>query len=173
MADGGSLKFSFLCGLRGYHEYHTIWSPTIGEELVAKHESHSVQDRYAIAALKLLPGTIHPSVVGHLPRKISRFTYYIIIHGGRVSCQVISVRYRRSPLVQGGLEIPVRVIIDMDIADSNTQVLKKYEELVVVYYKEPENGTFNDVTASVFAALSGDEEDDNSDSESGPESELY
>jgi hypothetical protein len=61
----------------------------------------------------------------------------------------------------------------MDIADSNTQVLKKYEELVVVYYKEPENGTFNDVTASVFAALSGDEEDDNSDSESGPESELY
>ena len=74
----GSLR---LFGLRGYHEYHAIWTPTIGEELVAKHESH---DKYAIAAFKLLPGTIRPSVVGHLPREISRFTYYIIIHGGSV-----------------------------------------------------------------------------------------
>lgn len=173
MAGGGSLRFSFLCGLRGYHEYRAIWTPTIGEELVAKHESHNVQDRYAIAALKLLPGTIHPSVVGHLPREISRFTYYILIYGGRVSCQVISVCYRRSPLVQGGLEIPVRVTVDMDIGDSNTQVLKKYEELVTEHYKEPENGTFDDVTASVLAALmSGDEEEDESDSESGPEDEL-
>ena len=39
----------------------------IDEELVAKSESHNVHDRYAIAALKLLPGTIFPSVVGHLP----------------------------------------------------------------------------------------------------------
>ena len=31
-----------------------------GEELVAKHESHNVCDRYTIAAFKLLPGTINP-----------------------------------------------------------------------------------------------------------------
>ena len=173
MAGGGSLRSSFLCGLRGYHEYHAIWTPTISEELVAKHENHNVHDRYAIATFKLLPGTIDPSVVGHLPREISRFTYYIIIYGGRVSCQVISVCYRRSPLVQGGLEIPIQVTIDMDIGDSNTRVLKKYEELVMEHYKEPENGTFDDVTASVLAALmSGDKEDDESDSESGPEDEL-
>ena len=79
MADGGSLRFSFLCGLRGYHEYRSVWTPSIGEELAAKIESHNIHDRYAIAALKLLPGTIRPSVVGHLPREISRFTYYIII----------------------------------------------------------------------------------------------
>ena len=84
MANGSSLRFSFLCGLRGYHEYRAIWTPTIGEELVAKYEIHNVHDRHAIAAFKLLPGTIHPSVVGHLPREISRFTYYIIIHGGSV-----------------------------------------------------------------------------------------
>ena len=96
-----------------------------------------------------------------------------IIYGGRASCQVISVCYHPSPLVQGGLEIPVRVTIDMDIGDSNTQVLKKYEELVVEHYNESENGMFDDVTASVLVALmSGDEEDDESDSESGPEAEL-
>ena len=34
------------------------------------------------------------------------------------------------------------------------------------HYKEPENGTFDDVTASVLAALmSGDEEEDESDTE--------
>ena len=82
MADGGSLRFRFLCGLRGYHEYRSIWTPSIGEELVAKNESHNVHDRYAIAALKLQPGTIWPSVIDHLPREISRFTYCIIIHGG-------------------------------------------------------------------------------------------
>ena len=63
----GDLRFIFLCGLRGYHEYRSIWTPTIGEELVAKSEGHKVHDRYAIAVLKLLPGTIFPSVVGHLP----------------------------------------------------------------------------------------------------------
>ena len=54
--------------------------------------------------------------------------------------------YRPSLLVQGGLKIPVRVTVDMDIGDSNTRVLKKYEELVVEHYKEPENGMFYDVT---------------------------
>ena len=96
MAGGDSLRFTCLCGLRGYHKYRSVWTPTIGEELVAnKHENHNVRDRYAITAFKLLPGPIHPSVVGHLSREISRFIYYIIIiiHGGRVSCQVIDVRY--------------------------------------------------------------------------------
>ena len=104
-----SVRFSFLCGLRGYHEYCSVWTPTIGEELVAKNEADNIHDRYAIAAFKLLPGTIRPSIVGHLPREISRFTYYVIIHGGRVSYQVTDAHRRRLPLVQGGLEIPIRV----------------------------------------------------------------
>ena len=52
----------------------------------------------------MLRGTIRPPVVGHLPREISMFT---IVHGGRVSFKVINAHHRRSPLVQGGLEIPV------------------------------------------------------------------
>ena len=168
MADSGSsLRFSFLCGLRGYHEYRSIWTPSIGEELGAKNKSHNV---HAIAALKLLPGTIRPSVVGHLPREISRFTYYIIIHGGRVSCQVMDVHHRRSPLVQGGLEIPIRVTVTMDLGESNVQVMKKYEDLVNEHYKEPVNRMFDDVTTSVLEALMSDD-DDESDTESGAEQE--
>ena len=60
-------------------------------------------------------------------------------------------------LVQGGLEIPIGVTVD-----SNAQVLKKYEELV---FKQPVNGTFDDVTDLVLEALMSDE-NDNSDTES-------
>ena len=78
MAEG-CLRFSFPCGLRGYHEYRSVWTPRIDEELIAKHKSRNDFDRYAIAAFKTLPGTVRPSVVGHLPRG---FTYGMIIHGG-------------------------------------------------------------------------------------------
>ena len=81
-ATSGCVKFTFPCGLRGFHEYRSVWTPTIDDELTATHESSNRFDRYAIAAFKMLPGTIRPSVVGHLPREISRFTYYVIVHGG-------------------------------------------------------------------------------------------
>ena len=88
--------------MRGFHEYRSVWTPTIDEELVATNKADNIHDRYAIAAFKLLLGTLRPSIVGHLPREISG--YYVIIHGGRVSCQVVDAHHRRSPLVQGGLE---------------------------------------------------------------------
>ena len=40
-------------------------------------------------------------------------TYYIIVHGGVVTAKVADVNHRRSPFVQGGLEIPVIVSVVM------------------------------------------------------------
>ena len=52
--------------------------------------------------------------------------------------------------------------------------MKKYEDLVSEYYKEPVNGTFDDVTTSVLEALlSEDEDDDGSDTESGAEPDEH
>ena len=169
MAAGGCLKFTFPCGLRGFHEYRSVWTPRIDEELTATHESNNNFDRYAIAVFKTLPGTTRPSVVGHLPREISRFTYYVIVYGGRVSCKVTNAHHRRSPLVQGGLEIPVLVTVTMELGSNNVQVMKKYEHLVNEHYKEPVNGKFDDVTASVLKELMSDDE---SDLESESETEL-
>ena len=141
---------------------------------MAKTESHNIHNRYTITALKLLPGTIRLSVVCCLPREISRFTYDIIIHGARVSCQVTDIHHRRSPLVQGGLEIPIQVTVTMDLGEGNVKVMKKYEDLVNEHYKEPVNGTFDDVTTSVLEALlSEDEDDDGSDTESGAEPDEH
>ena len=46
---------------------------------------------------------------------------YINVHGGVVAAKVIDVNHRRSPLVQGGLEIPVevRIVMELEHTDQN------------------------------------------------------
>ena len=51
-----------------------------------------------------------------------------------MTCEVIEVR---SLLVQGSLEIPIQVTVDMDLGEGNVQAIRKYEELVNEHYKEP------------------------------------
>ena len=80
------IEAKFFCGLRGYHIYKAIWSPTNHELLVAKQETNNPHDRYAIAAYKQI------SVVGHLPKEILRFTWFIISHGASVTVKVVDVR---------------------------------------------------------------------------------
>ena len=160
MADSTStVQYSFLCGLRGYHQYQSVWSPVVSEILTVQHERDNAHDRYAIAAFKTLPGRLFPSIVGHLPREISRFTCFILLHGARVLCQVVDIHHRRSPLVQGGLEIPVTVTVTMDLIEMNQSAIQKYETLVTEKYKEPVDGKFDDVTDPVLGALNSDEED--------------
>ena len=83
MAERLQLRFSFLCGLRGYHEYRLIWTPTLHEVLKAKQEPSNCHDMYAIACKKKLPSRLTVSTVGHLPKEVSRLTFYITLHGTR------------------------------------------------------------------------------------------
>ena len=59
------------------------------------------------------------------------------------------MQFRRSPLVQGGLEIPVQVTVQMPYADNNRLCLDKYKALVRENYKEPVDGKFEDATNSI------------------------
>ena len=152
------LRFSFLCGLRGYHEYRMIWTPVLHEVLPAKHEDSNIHDPYAIACTKRMPGHLLPSVVGHLPKEIARIIRFIILHGARVTAKVVDTHHRRSPLVQGGLEIPVEVTIAMDFTSKNEVAIKKCESLVKEKYKEPVQGKFEDVTAAILERLKSDSE---------------
>lgn len=72
---------------------------------------------------------------------------------------LLDVNNRRSLLVQGGLEIPIRLTIEMDAGEKNIQALKKYEDLVSEYYKTPVNGKFKHATASVLETLKSDDSD--------------
>ena len=82
--------------------------------------ARNCHDRYAIAVMKRLPEKLIVSIVGHLPREISRFTYFITVHGAQVSFKVMDVHHRRSLLVQGGLETPCEVIVEMEMTDKNS-----------------------------------------------------
>ena len=152
------VSYSFLCGLRGYHEYRFIWTPILHETLLVRHEHDNAYDRYAIACLKKLPGRLSESIIGHLPKEIARFTYYIMLRGARLSAKVVDTQHRRSPLVQGGLEIPIEVKVTLDCTDKSQLYIKKYESLVSERYKEPVEGRFEDAILSRINADDGEEE---------------
>ena len=99
--------------------------------------------RYAIAANKRLRGRLADSIIGHLPREISRATRFFLLRGGMVHLKVTDENYRRSPLIQGGLEIPVEVICEMDDTPRNRAIMERYKTLVTTHYKEPgQDGQF-------------------------------
>ena len=65
------------------------------------------------------------NIVGHLPMEISRITKFLLDRGARIEATLRSIQYRRSPLVQGGLEIPCTVKVSM----MPTQLSKKLVDL--------------------------------------------
>ena len=90
----------------------------------------------------------------HLPREISRATRFFLLRGGVVCAKVIGKNHRRSPLVQGGLEIPVQVTAVMDLTERNKAILEKYLQIIVSNYKEPGiDGHFDDCTKEVLKGL--------------------
>ena len=103
------LNFAFPCGLRGFHVYKELQNPRLNEKIDTIHEENNPHDRYAVAVSRLTP-----VVVGHLPREISRFTRFFILHGATVKVKVSDTKYRRSPLIRGGLENPVEVEVQME-----------------------------------------------------------
>ena len=91
-------------------------------------EMFSRRKRYAIAANKRLRGRLADSIIGHLPREISRATRFFLLRGGMVHLKVTHENYRRSPLIQGGLEIPVEVICEMDDTPRNRAVMERIQD---------------------------------------------
>ena len=62
---------------------------------------------FAIKTCRLEGGQI----VDHLPREISRPTKFLLDREAKVTAQLTGTHYRRSPLVNGGLEIPCLVTV--------------------------------------------------------------
>ena len=106
------------------------------------YEKDNPSDVFSITVLKAeSPGT----TVGHLPMEISRITKYIIDQGSQVEVKVLGRHYRRSPLVQAGLEVPCRIKITMLGSIVNHLLLVRYETLLKDLYIEPDEaiiGTF-------------------------------
>ena len=66
-------------------------------------------------------------------------TKFVLDRGARVHATLTSTNYRRSPLVQGGLEIACRIELRMPGTITNPTILTRYMQLVNEFYKKPFN----------------------------------
>ena len=49
--------------------------------------------------------------VGHIPKFMSKLTYFFLKHGGHIKCEITGGEKYSKDLEQGGLEIPARLAI--------------------------------------------------------------
>ena len=63
---------------------------------------------------------------------------------------------RRSPLIQGGLQIPIEATVRMEASTKNVEAIerfKRFKQLVEQHYKEPVNGQIEDCTEEVLPGV--------------------
>ena len=91
---------------------------------------------FAIKVIKRTTG----ETVGHFPLEYSRVTKYLMDRGARFTVTLTSSKYCVSPLVQGGLEIPCKVVIYQPRTRKNKQLVDMYEFLIEPQiYPRPES----------------------------------
>ena len=88
--------------------------------------------------LQATPGRLADCTIGHLPREISRIIHFFLLRGGVVSVEIVYKNHRRSPLVQGWLRIPVKLIAEIDASENNEAVMKRLKQLITENYREPD-----------------------------------
>ena len=77
----------------------------------------------------MLPGTLVASIVGRIPKEISRYTRYIVEHGVSVDAFVCASHHHPSPLIQEGLEIPIKLVVKLTDNKVNTEKLQKISQI--------------------------------------------
>ena len=118
------------------------------------HESENDYDLFAIKTCRDVE--FYPQIVGHLPLEISWFTKFVLDCGATIAVTLSSTHYQRSPLVQGGLEIPCVVNAKLIGTEKNKEILAKYLEMVQTHYTGPSSD--EDVIMGYFLAMSVNED---------------
>ncbi len=98
-SSSANFRVSFGSVVRGFHIYKFIWTPVVNDEHSVQQERGNAEDQYAVAIIN------NDLIVGHVPRELSQIFWFFIERGGEISCRIMG-RRQRSPLLQGGLEIP-------------------------------------------------------------------
>ena len=124
------LTRTFDSAICGYHYYRKCWSPKIEENLICSHKRNNTFDKSAIKTCKE-----DGEIVSHLPNELSCTLKFLLDRGAKISAVLISTHYRRSPLVQGGMEIPCKVMFEMSLTLKNMQLMDRLMELIKTLYK--------------------------------------
>ena len=129
--------------------YKEIWKPKVGDVLSSIHERNN-QHRM----LHLVISHVRSAVLQDF-----------LFRGADVFVTVKDARFRQSPLIKGGLEIPVEATVRMKASTKNVEAIERLKQLVEQQYKEPVSGQYEDCTKEVLPGVetesSSDEEDQN------------
>ena len=125
------LEFSASIG--EYHYYKSLWNPIPNQKLKCTHEGNNPFNMFAIKVCHDV------KIVGHLPMEISRSAKYLLDRGAVFTVEVTSTNYLRSPLIQGGLEIPTKLTVMMPGTLKDRLLMGKYNEIVNERYAEPKD----------------------------------
>ena len=119
---------STICGFRYYRKY---WSLKIVENLLCSHGRHNAFNIYSINTCKEDRETII-----HLPCEFSHALKLLLERGAKISAVLMSPHYRQSHLVQGCMEIPCKVTVEMSPTLKSTQLMDCLMVLVKALYSE-------------------------------------
>ena len=124
---------AFSCVIQDYHVDRNISKQKENEMLQCYHKSDNDYDLFATKTSR--NAEFHQQIVGYVPLEISCFTKFLLDRGATLTATFSSTHYRRSTLVQGGLEIPC-VANAKVISTIKKKVLAKYLEIFQTYYTE-------------------------------------
>ena len=124
-----SRSFEFTATIRGSHVYQKSWQPELNETLVCIHERQSEFDAFTVKTVC----AVDNAIVEHLPREISLPTKYLLDRHATVKAVITCLYYCRSPLFQGGLEIPCSVTVNMSGTIRNHLLSDQAENLSLSY----------------------------------------
>ena len=76
-----------------------------------------------------MKGKIGLIVVGHVPRELSQYIWFSIREGAKFEAEVHKEKPMVSPLVQGGLEIPIKVSLTWEELEKLSILAAKVKEV--------------------------------------------
>ena len=149
-----STQFEFYSGLRGYHVYsNTVnWKPYIKEKISLKREHNNEHYKYAVAGRVTMEGRLGWITVGHIPRATSRYVWYSIQEGAKYDVEVFHSKYMASPLIQGGLEIPIKLTVKWDSSECMEILKEKIKEVeypIAREYKDSSKDILNELGVKI------------------------
>ena len=125
-------EFTVECCGRGHHVYQKESEAEIGSKLTAQYETRPgalVQDKYAIALKQ------KDVIVGHIPKFLSKITYFNLKHGGHLLVEIIRKRQYSKDLPQGGMELPALYVfkttnleMHLQLPSLSKQAMKTYND---------------------------------------------
>ena len=91
----------------------------------------------------MMKGKIGLIVVGYAPRELSQYIWFSIGEGAKFEAEVHKEKPMASPLVQGGLEIPIKVSVTWDEPEKLSILVAKVKEVEYPLTREYVNDSKN------------------------------